>query len=100
MRLEFHPEALAEFKGAARHYEDLQEGLGVRFYGCVEEALGGIKEAPTTWPFLEREVRRRLTRIFPYAVLFAVEPERILILAVMHCHQQPGYWRGREPRNP
>jgi hypothetical protein len=100
MRLVFHPEALAEFKGAARHYESLQAGLGMRFYGCVEETLRGIEEAPTRWPVLEKEVRRRLTRVFPYAVLFAVDAERIFILAIMHCHQKPGYWRGRDPQGP
>jgi hypothetical protein len=48
-----------------------------------------------TWPVLEGDVRRRLARVFPYAVLYSVEADRIFILAVMHCHQIPGYWRSR-----
>jgi hypothetical protein len=30
MRHEFHPEALAEFEAAARHYADCQDGLELR----------------------------------------------------------------------
>ena len=95
MRLEFHPEALAEYEFAVRHYEQHQTGLGGRFISSVESALQSVLDAPTTWPVLEQDVRRRLTRVFPYAVLYAIEPDYILVLAVMHCHQQPGYWRSR-----
>ncbi len=94
-RLEFHPEALAEYEFAVNYYEQHQVGLGGRFISIVESTLQGILDAPTTWPVLEQDVRRRLTRVFPYAVLYSIEPECILVLAVMHCHQEPGYWRSR-----
>ena len=95
MRLEFHPEALAEYEFAVSYYEQHQVGLGGRFVTCVESALLGMLESPATSPVLEQDVRRRLTRVFPYAVLYSVEPDYILVLAVMHCHQRPGYWRSR-----
>ncbi len=44
---------------------------------------------------LEQDVRRCLTRVFPYAVLYTIEPDFVLIVAVMRCHQKPGYWRHR-----
>lgn len=44
---------------------------------------------------MEEDVRRRLTPVFPYAVLYTVEDTHVLILAVMHCHRKPGYWRKR-----
>ena len=95
MRIEFHPEALAEYEFAVRYYEQHQAGLGSRFVVGVESALQGILDAPMTWPVLDHEVRRRLTRVFPYAILYSVEPSYVLVLAVMHCHQLPGYWRSR-----
>jgi plasmid stabilization system protein ParE len=94
-RLEFHPEALAEYEFAANHYESHQVGLGNRFVSSVESAIQSILDAPLTWPVLEQDVRRRLTRVFPYAILYSIEPDFVLVLAVMHCHQQPGYWRSR-----
>jgi toxin ParE1/3/4 len=93
--LEFHPEALDEFEFAVRHYEQQQAGLGSRFAAAVESAITSVLDAPLTWPILERDVRRRLTRVFPYAILYSLESDTILVLAVMHCHQKPGYWLSR-----
>jgi len=95
MKFDFHPEALAEFQQAARHYRLSQEGMGLRFVASVEDTINQILEAPLRWRILEDDVRRCLTRVFPYAVLYTVEPEFILIIAVMHCHREPGYWRER-----
>ena len=93
--VEFHPEAAAELEASARHYEQQQQGLGERFLSAIDFALVGVIDSPLTWPVLDGEVRRRLSRVFPYAILYSVEPDRIFILAVMHCHQMPGYWRSR-----
>ncbi|MFH0813669.1 MAG: type II toxin-antitoxin system RelE/ParE family toxin, partial [Pseudomonadota bacterium] len=30
-------------------------------------------------------------------VLYTIEPDYILIIAVMHCHREPGYWKTRIP---
>lgn len=95
MRLEFHPEAEAELGEAARHYEGVQAGLGLRFFTCVEAALRRVVEAPERWPAIDGEVRRCLVRVFPFAVLYARIGDRLLVLAVMHCHRRPGYWRNR-----
>jgi toxin ParE1/3/4 len=95
VRIEFHPEALAEFEAAARYYANFQDGLELRFIARVESALSQIQETPNRWRIFEEDVRRCLTRVFPYAVLYTIEPDYILIIAVMHCHREPGYWRQR-----
>jgi toxin ParE1/3/4 len=96
VRHEFHPEALEEFEDAAHYYADCQEGLDLRFVNAVERAIERILEAPERWRIFEEDVRRCLTQVFPYAILYTVEPEGyVLILAVMHCRREPGYWRQR-----
>ena len=97
MRYEFHPEALAEYQDTARYYEACQSGLGLRFIEAVERAIQRIIEKPEQWKPLEKDVRRYLTRVFPYAILYSIEPNYILIIAVMHCHREPGYWKHRIP---
>lgn len=97
MKIEFHPEALEEYKEAARYYEGCQTGLGHRFIASVEHAIEHIIEKPELWKPFEKDVRRYLTRVFPYAILYSIEPEYILIIAVMHCHREPGYWKHRNP---
>ena len=36
-----------------------------------------------------------LTYLFPYAILYTIEDNFILIVAVMHFSREPGYWRER-----
>ena len=95
MRYEFHPEALGEYQDAALYYEGCQPGLGQRFIDAIEHAIQRIVEKPEQWKPLEKDVRRYLTRVFPYAILYSIEADYILIMAVMHCHREPGYWKNR-----
>ena len=95
MRVVFHPDALAEFRASAEYYEQQQPGLGDRFANAVEVAVAHIAAAPESWRIIEDDIRRCLTKVFPYAVLYSIEPGNILIVAVMHCRREPGYWRNR-----
>ena len=97
MRHEFHPEARLEFRESAAFYEGCRAGLGVAFSIEIESVLRRILEAPERSPFLEDDVRRCLARRFPYGVLYTIETDYILIIAVMHCSRKPGYWRDRLP---
>lgn len=54
-----------------------------------------IEEAPRRWRELEDGVRRVTFRRFPYALIYIEEPDRVLVLAVMHQRRRPGYWKGR-----
>lgn len=92
---EFHPEALDEFESAALYFAERQPGLELRFIANIETTIRRICEAPSAWRVLEGEVRRCLTPVFPYAVLYSIEPDHLLIIAVMHCSREPGYWRQR-----
>jgi toxin ParE1/3/4 len=95
MRFEFHPEVLEEYDAAAVYYAQRENGLDLRFIEAVEQAVAKIRATPQRWMVLESDVRRCLTRVFPYAVLYIIEPDYILIIAVMHCRREPGYWRHR-----
>ncbi|HTG45739.1 MAG TPA: type II toxin-antitoxin system RelE/ParE family toxin [Verrucomicrobiae bacterium] len=102
MRYEFHPEALDEFEAAAKFYPNCQIGLELRFLAGVESAASEISNDSARWRILEDDVRRCLVHVFPYAVLYSIEADYVLILAVMHCSREPGYSRHRihERANP
>jgi toxin ParE1/3/4 len=95
VNFEFHPEALAEFKDAAQYYADRQENLELRFIAAVEAVLYRIQQNPEWARIFEDDIRRSLTHVFPYAMLYSIEPDYLLIIAVMHCNREPGYWRHR-----
>ena len=100
MKHAFHPYVLAEYVTAAGAYQSGQPGLGERFILSVEGAIEGTCQAPERWPILEQDIHRRLTRVFPYAILYTIEESHVLIVAVMHCHRKPGYWRTRVATAP
>jgi plasmid stabilization system protein ParE len=93
--VEFHPEAEAEFISAARYYEDQTENLGLDFISSVQQTYQRILEYPESGRPFGRRLRRVLVPKFPYGLLYHVEPQRILIVAVAHLHRRPGYWRSR-----
>jgi hypothetical protein len=41
------------------------------------------------------EVRRFMTRLFPYCVLVCDWEETLVVLAVAHQRREPGYWHPR-----
>jgi plasmid stabilization system protein ParE len=95
MRYEFHPAALEEYEAAALWYAERDPELAERFVQSVEEAIGRILEAPDRRRIIDQDVRRCLTRVFPYGVLYTIEADFVLILAVMHGSRKPGYWKDR-----
>ena len=95
VRYAFHPEAETEFVRAVEYYEEREEGLGLDFaveiYSTIERSLAH----PQAWPVIEEDIRRSLVGRFPYGLLYAEEGDRILIVAVMHLHREPDYWKHR-----
>ena len=95
MTFDFHPEARQEYREAAAFYETRGSGLGAAFTIEVEAAIERIVSNPKSWRVIEQGVRRCLTHTFPYGILYSIEGDSILIVAVMHFHRRPGYWRAR-----
>ena len=95
MTFEFHREALAEYNEAGHYYAGQQTGLDLRFIVCVEEAIESILADPRRWRIIDDDVRRCLTRVFPYGILYTIEAGYVLIIAVAHSSREPGYWKRR-----
>lgn len=99
MRYDFHPEARLEYREAAAFYEARRPGLGATFTVEVEAAIGKILETPDLRRFIDQDVRICRTRIFPYSILYTIESDFILIVAVAHGSREPGYWKHRLQRS-
>lgn len=95
MKWSFHPEADAEFHAAIDYYEACESGLGEIFAIEVQTTIQNILAYPEMWPVLEDDIRRCLTSRFPYGVVYSSESDGIFILAVMHLHRRPDYWKHR-----
>jgi len=95
MTYSFHHEAEAEFVNAIDYYEECEIGLGEDFSLEINSTIRNILAFPTAWPTIDGFVRRCLTHRFPYGVLYSIEQDCIFVLAVMHLHRHPDYWKKR-----
>jgi toxin ParE1/3/4 len=95
MRYMFHPEALMEYSEAVRYYTEQKVEVAQAFINTIEDTVYRIREFPNRYAPVDDDVRRCMARKFPYGVLYTIEQDYILILAVMHCSQEPGYWKNR-----
>jgi len=74
-------------------YESQLDGLGRRFVVELDHAIQKAHENPLHYQIVHRKIRRVLLRRFPYAVFFIEEPERVVVLAILHQYEDPAKWR-------
>lgn len=96
MRVIFISFARQELEDAVRYYELEYSGLGSKFKEEVRKAVLRIAAYPQAWSIERGDVRKCLLHRFPYKLLYSVEEDHILVIAIAHQHQRPGYWVGRD----
>ena len=57
--------------------------------------IAGVAEAPAAGFEVRPAVRRRIVRRFPYSILYTLEGDEVVVLAVAHQSRRPGYWTRR-----
>ncbi len=97
MRIEFLDPAKRELAEAIAYYNEQSEGLGYRFAAEVRRTVSRIVQYPQAWTRISERTRRCRTNGFPYALIYQVREEVILVVAVMHLHRHPDSWRSRLP---
>jgi len=95
MTVHIRPEARADLASAARWYEEQRTGLGSEFLDEVLRTLAMIEETPELYPRVHEDIRRAVTRRFPFGVFYISEGSDQVVLAVMHCSRDPMTWQRR-----
>jgi toxin ParE1/3/4 len=85
-----------EMVQAARYYESKVPRLGSEFLSEVQRVVQGMESHPESAPKVKDIIRRRILTRFPYAILYQVDPDEIVVLAVMHLRRNPDYWHDRK----
>ena len=87
--------AEAEFVEAVDYYNGQCPGLGYEFAAEVQRAFDRIEHFPEAWSRFSLRSRRCLVDRFPYAVLYQISPDCILVGGIMHMKRDPRHWRDR-----
>lgn len=95
MNFRFSQEAREELLASIDYYEKQQSNLGQTFSDQVFAAIEYITEYPDGWTPLDATFHRCLVKQFPFALIYTILDNHILITSVMNLHRKPDYWRNR-----
>ena len=94
--------AEAEMLEASSWYSNQKSGLGSQFLDACHHAMDEIEAGPDSFARMEtvksrRDIRRSLLDRFPYAIVFEILRDEIVVLAIAHVNRRPNYWIRRKP---
>ena len=61
----------------------------------MKEATAQLAQYPETGPVDTDGSRRLLLLPFPYSLVYYIEGGEVVVVAVAHTSQEPGYWSHR-----
>jgi plasmid stabilization system protein ParE len=100
MKSRFHEASDAELTEAVAYYDGKAAGLGDRFLAEIKTATRYIEQHPEIAPTIDYGVRAKVLVRFPYSLMYVVEPNEVLVVAVAHQSKRPAYWADRLPERP
>jgi hypothetical protein len=92
---QFLDPAEVEMNEASSYYEAASDGLGIDFLADVQFGIDSVCERPYLGQLIGSGLRRKLLHRFPFSLIYSVEADAILIVAVAHYGRRPGYWETR-----
>jgi len=95
MRIRLHPNAAIEGVDARAWIDNDDANQGSRFADALEEAFGKIKCRPLGYRRFDGEFRKIKVGKFRYSVVYRIRGDEIQVIAIMHQHRRPGYWKDR-----
>ncbi|MBD3789677.1 MAG: type II toxin-antitoxin system RelE/ParE family toxin [Campylobacterales bacterium] len=95
MPIEFLELAVQELNEAYSYYEEQQANLGNRFKQEIYNSLHRIAQSPKIYQKIQYDVRRCIVHKFPFNILFSIETDHLLVIAIAHHHREPDYWIDR-----
>jgi len=96
-RLVITPEADADITNAAVWYALRDYGLGIDFLSDIQQSIRDARRRPEAFPRVRKkpEVRRILTKRFPYRIFVILIPNELVVFAVLHAARNEKIWRQR-----
>lgn len=87
-----------EFLEAPGSYAAISHSLGADFLNEIEAALDRVRVFPKHGSRYLHGSRRALIRGFPFQMVYLIDVDVAIVVAVAHQHREPGYWSQRVSR--
>lgn len=95
LELIIRPEAEADVREAYGWYNEQLPGLGQELLAELDREFALLLASPEIHARVHLNMRRALLRKFPFGVFYVVEPERIVVVAILHTARSPRIWEQR-----
>ncbi len=81
----------------SERYQEIYPGVGfgLTLISSCREAASPEGFVPEAWTKIGLRTRRCILKGFPYALLYAIEKDDILITVVANLHRDPEHYRNR-----
>ena len=89
------PEARTDLLDTFQWYQEQRSGLGFDFKLCIDEVFSKLQKHPSIYKKVYQNIRRAVTRRFPFSVFYIIENNNVIILAVLHARRDPEKWKSR-----
>jgi plasmid stabilization system protein ParE len=91
----FQDEARSELLAAIAYYSAIRSGLAEQFVAAVEQATSLACTFPLAGAPAAADCHRITLRKFPFNVIYQVEHDAIVVVAISHHAREPDYWVAR-----
>jgi toxin ParE1/3/4 len=97
LKLRIHRLAVAEIDHEADYYESCSAGLGSELEDEIDAVFEAILQFPRAAPQWRDRPDRRVAALdrFPFTLVYQINADEIVILALAHTSRRPGYWARR-----
>lgn len=96
MRLiQISEEAFDDLSDGNRFYEAQDQGLGDYFTSCLRADIESLRLYAGTHRIVYKDYHRLLSRVFPFAIFYTVEPNAVMVWAVLDMRRDPSWIKAR-----
>ena len=95
MRIRFLDVAQRELDDAVVWYNERGEDLGLDFLDELDRSIRRVLTFPLASTEIEPGIRKCLLARFPYSIVYGIDEELIIVIAIAHLHRSPRYWADR-----
>ncbi len=89
----FLPEADAQ--AAAAWYRERSPRAAAKFVAALAAAVEQVADNPELFALMDERHRRCLLRRYPYSLVYRIEPDGVLVVAVAHSSRLSACWHER-----
>lgn len=94
-RFRYLAPAQAELRDAYRYYRERSPRVASAFRAEIEAVIELLLAFPQSAPPIHGDIRGKSLERFPYKLIYRLDDDGVVIVAVAHHRQRPNYWMER-----